>query len=106
MKKPPFSGACANCILPDATVLAEDFMLNFTHTLSRRPIFLFFSMANISPVGGLVGAIGAVVSARVFRSNYSTAKKFGFIALIFVGAFFALVVIKVLFQLLTGRPLQ
>lgn len=69
-------------------------------------IFLFFSMANISPVGGLVGAIGAVVSARVFRSNYSTAKKSGFIVLIFVGAFVALVVVKVLFQLLTGRPLQ
>jgi hypothetical protein len=69
-------------------------------------IFLFFSMANISPVGGLAAAIGAVMSARVFRGNYSTPKKLSFIVLIFVGAIFSIVVVKVLFQLLTGRPLQ
>jgi hypothetical protein len=69
-------------------------------------IFLFFSLANIPPVGGLVGAIGAVVSARVFRSNCSTLKKFGLTALVFVGALVALVVVKVLLQLLTGHPVN
>lgn len=69
-------------------------------------VFLFLSMVNIPPVGGLAAAIGAVMSARVFRGNYSTPKKLGFIALIFVGAIFSIVVLKVLFQLLTGRPLQ
>lgn len=68
--------------------------------------FLFLSMVNIYPVGGLAAAIGAVMSARVFRGNYSNPKKLGFIALIFVGAIFSIVVVKVLFQSLTGRPLQ
>ncbi len=69
-------------------------------------VFLFLSMVNVYPVGGLAAAIGAVMSARVFRGNYSTPKKLGFIALIFVGVIFSIVVVKVLFQLLTGRPLQ
>ncbi|WP_407897723.1 hypothetical protein, partial [Ferrigenium sp. UT5] len=33
----PFPATGADRILPDATRLAEDFMLNSTHTLSRRP---------------------------------------------------------------------
>lgn len=69
-------------------------------------VFLFLSVANLYPVGGLAAAIGAVMSARVFRGNYSTPKKLGFIALIFVGVIFSIVAVKVLFQLLTGRPLQ
>lgn len=67
-------------------------------------IFLFLLMANIPPIGGLVGAIGAVVSARVFRGNYSAPKKFGFITLIVIGTFVTLVVVKVLLQLLNGAP--
>lgn len=69
-------------------------------------VFLFLSMANITPIGGLAAAIGAVMSARVFRANYSTPKKLGFIVLIFVGVIFSIVIVKVLFQLLIGRPLQ
>ena len=55
-------------------------------------------------LGGVIGALATYASARVFRSDRSTAVKYGSTALISIGAFIAFVVLAVLFRQLMGAP--
>jgi hypothetical protein len=65
------------------------------------PIVLVFSGGAI---GGLVGAMGAHASGRVFRSDRGSFAKYGLSALITLGALIAFVVLVTVFQLLVGDP--
>ncbi len=67
------------------------------------PIVLVFSGGAI---GGLVGAVAANASGRVFRSDRSSPAKFGLSALITLSAFIAFVVLVTVFQLLVGGSHQ
>ena len=65
------------------------------------PIVLVFSGGAI---GGLVGALAANASGRVFRGDRGGAAKYGLSALITLGAFVAFVVLATGFQALVGAP--
>lgn len=63
------------------------------------PIILIFSGGAI---GGLVGALGANASGKVFRSERGALAKYGLSAVITVLAFVMFVVLATIFQLLVG----
>lgn len=63
------------------------------------PIILVFSGGAI---GGLVGAVAANASGKIFRSQRSSPVKYGLSALITLGAFIVFVVFATVFQLLVG----
>lgn len=65
------------------------------------PIVLVFSGGAI---GGLVGAMGATASGRVFRSGRGSFAKYGLSAAISLGAFVAFVILATMFQSLVGTP--
>ena len=65
------------------------------------PIVLVFSGGAI---GGLVGAMGATASGRVFRSGRGSFAKYGLSAAISLGAFVAFVILATVFQSLVGTP--
>ena len=67
-------------------------------------VFLVLGMYQAHPVGGLIGALAAVVSARVFRHNYSAPEKLGLLALIFVGAFVVAAIAIALLTVVAGTP--
>jgi len=66
-------------------------------------VFLVLSFHNAPiPAGGLIGAIAAIASARVFRVKDSALAKIGLLALITFGAFIVAVLVAVSLQLLNG----
>lgn len=65
------------------------------------PIVLLFAGGAL---GGVIGALATYTSARVFRSDRSTAVKYGLTALISIGAFVAFVVLAVVIQQRIGAP--
>ena len=68
-------------------------------------VFLVLSFANSPvPAGGLIGAIAAIASARVFRGKSSVFAKFGLLALITFSAFVAAVIVEVSLRLLNRTP--
>jgi len=63
------------------------------------PVVLIFSGGAI---GGFVGAVAAGASGRIFRSDRGFVAKYGFSALITIGAVVAYAVLATIFQLLIG----
>jgi len=65
-------------------------------------IFLVVSLYQASPIGGLVGAIAALVSGRVFRKNYSNIKKIGIATFIFIVAIVVVIICVVSIKLINN----
>jgi hypothetical protein len=87
-------------IAGDATAVAPPLQW-YEYAWIGIPVLLIFVGGAI---GGFVGALGAVASGRVFRSEHSTPVKYGLSALITLGAFIAFVILATAFQALVGTP--